>query len=71
MSVMIAVGKCPICGKGPLAELPIGYKMFAAKPTGNQPVGGLVAFQCTQEGHVFFVMARDVEEADAQIFSTG
>jgi hypothetical protein len=39
--------------------------MFAEKSNGDQAIGGLLAFQCTQEGHVFFVMARDVEEAIA------
>jgi hypothetical protein len=39
--------------------------MFAEKANETQAIGGLLAFQCTQEGHVFFVMARDVEEAIA------
>ena len=65
MRAMIAPGRCPICGKGPLIQLPIGYRMFAEKANETQAIGGLLAFQCSQEGHVFFVMARDVEEAIA------
>ena len=56
-------GLCPICGKGPLEPLPVGYKMLLLKPGQTQPVGGLVAYQCAIEGHIFFVRAADVEES--------
>ncbi|HJX01203.1 MAG TPA: hypothetical protein VJ453_13615 [Terriglobales bacterium] len=42
--------------------LPIGYKMFVEKPDCKQPVSGLLAFRCSEEGHIFFVMVKDVQE---------
>jgi hypothetical protein len=55
-------GKCPICGRGPLRPLQIDYRVFVAKPDGTDRVGGLLAYQCTQGLHLFFVMAHDLEE---------
>jgi hypothetical protein len=54
-------GKCPICGREPIQPLPLDYFVFVAKDHGTQRVGGLTAYQCTQELHIFFVMSRDVE----------
>ena len=65
MQVLPLRGKCPICGKGPLRHLEIGYKLFVEKSNQKQPIGGLLAFQCEQEGHIFFVMSKDMEEAAA------
>lgn len=62
MERMTISGKCPICGKDPLVLLPIGYKMFVEKPDCKQPVSGLLAFRCSEEGHIFFVMVKDVQE---------
>jgi hypothetical protein len=57
-------GKCPICGRGPLKPLPIKYSVYVSKPEQPEPVGGLLGYQCTQGLHLFFVMARDVEEVE-------
>jgi hypothetical protein len=65
MYSVILRGSCPICGKGPLQPLPVGYKILAIKPNQRQPVGGLMAYSCAEKGHVFFVMAKDMEEHDA------
>jgi hypothetical protein len=54
-------GKCPICGRGAIQPLPLDYFVFVAKDHGTQRVGGLTAYQCTQELHIFFVLSRDVE----------
>jgi len=62
MSTALLPGKCPICGKGPLRQLPTGYKVFVEKSNQKHPIGGLLAFQCVVEGHVFFVRASDLEE---------
>jgi len=40
--------------------------VFVAKPDQTHPVGGLRAYQCVKELHIFFVMARDIEEEDEQ-----
>ena len=65
MKSVILRGKCPVCGKGPLTQLSVGYKLFVEKANQKQSIGGLLALQCVEEGHVFFVMIRDVEEAAA------
>jgi hypothetical protein len=62
MSTELLPGKCPICGKGPLRQLPVGYKVFVEKSNLKQPISGLLALQCVIEGHVFFVRASDLEE---------
>ena len=62
MSTVILPGKCPICGNGPLRALPVGYKMFVEKSHQREPIGGLLAYQCVQNGHVFFVRASDLDD---------
>jgi hypothetical protein len=54
-----------VCGKTSVTPVSIGYKVYVEKSNQKQPIGGLVAFQCEQEGHVFFVMSKDVEDAAA------
>lgn len=61
MTPQVLRGKCPVCGNRPLAVLPTGYSAIVEKDKHKQRIGGLVAFQCEEEGHVFFVMAKDVE----------
>jgi len=65
MNSRIPRGKCPICGNGPLTVLPTGYAAFVEKDNENKHIGGLLAFRCEEEGHVFFVMAKDVEDVAA------
>ena len=55
-------GKCPICGQGPLRPLAMDYRVPVTKGAIPHQVGGLLVYQCTKEGHVFFVMAKDAEE---------
>lgn len=64
MEMVSMRGKCPVCGKGPIKPLPLGYSVYVEKLNSTQRVGGLVAYQCVQELHLFFVMARDVEDAE-------
>lgn len=65
MTPQVLRGKCPVRCNGPLTVLPTGYNAFVEKDKDKQRIGGLVAFQCEEEGHVFFVMAKDVEEMAA------
>lgn len=62
MEPLLLRGKCPICGQGPLRPLAMDYGVQVTKRDTPQPVGGLLVYQCAQEGHVFFVMAKDAEE---------
>lgn len=55
LEMTLVCGKCPVCGNGPMTELPTGYSAFVEKDKHKQPIGGLVAFQCEEDGHVFFV----------------
>lgn len=63
MEMVSLNGKCPICGKGPIRPVPLGYSVYVEKPD-SQRVGGLLAYQCTQEMHLFFVMSKDVENEE-------
>jgi len=38
------------------------YRVQVTKGAIPHQVGGLLVYQCTKEGHVFFVMAKDAEE---------
>jgi hypothetical protein len=55
---------CPICTRSSLEEIFQNVSM-EAKIDGDRVVGGLMAFRCTEFGHVFFVRRADVE-ADAR-----
>ena len=46
--------------------MPTGNSVFVAKPDQTYPVGGLRAYQCVKELHIFFVMARDIEEDEQE-----
>ena len=50
-------GKCPICGQGPLKPVPVPIAQ-----QGAEVVPGILAYQCIN-GHVFFVMAKDIKES--------
>jgi hypothetical protein len=56
-------GNCPVCGKGPIRPT---FKEFAINVAlwdhPQHPIGGLRGYQCDEELHIFFVMAKDVEE---------
>ena len=51
---------CPICTRSTLEQLfqPVKIK---AEIDGERIVGGVLAYQCTEFGHVFFVRTADVE----------
>jgi hypothetical protein len=40
----------------------MNYQVHVMKSDVPQQVGGLLVYQCVQEGHVFFVMSKDAEE---------
>lgn len=63
MSQISIPGRCPICGGTPLKPLPLDYAVSVSvtKNGERQHVGGLVAYVCSHRGHVFFVMAKDVQ----------
>ncbi|HKR32925.1 MAG TPA: hypothetical protein VJT08_20770 [Terriglobales bacterium] len=62
MEPLLLRGKCPICGQGPLRPLAMDYRVQVTKRDTPRQVGGLLVYQCTKQGHVFFVMAKDAEE---------
>jgi hypothetical protein len=39
--------------------------MFVEKRGVKEPIGGLLAYHCSHRLHMFFVLARDVEEAES------
>jgi len=59
-------GDCPVCGNVPLQPILTEFSITAA--LGERPeqhIGGLRAYQCARELHIFFVMSKDVEEANS------
>lgn len=61
MHSILLHGRRPICGNTPLERLPIGYRLVVEKLDQAQAVGGVRAFQCSEEWYIFFVAAKDVE----------
>jgi hypothetical protein len=51
---------CPICNLLKLRRLLEEFKITASNGNGDSPVGGLLAYQCLANGHVFFVCVNDV-----------
>ena len=58
-------GDCPVCGKWPINPT---FKEFvisvSLRDQPQHPIGGLRAYQCEQEQHIFFVMRKDIELPD-------
>ncbi len=59
---------CPICGKTPVEAVLDQVAIHAIVNKQNTQVGGLKAFQCWGEGHIFFVRETDLQSITA---STG
>jgi hypothetical protein len=58
-------GNCPVCGKRPIQPALKEFVISVALPAQPlHPIGGLRPFQCEEELHIFFVMAKDVQEAN-------
>ncbi|HWC17473.1 MAG TPA: hypothetical protein VG498_10680 [Terriglobales bacterium] len=74
MNTTTIPGHCPICSGTPLKPLPLSYAVAVTvmKDGRKQHVGGLVAYVCTQRGHVCFVMAKDIQAVtDAPVLEEG
>ena len=60
-------GNCPVCGKGPIRPT---FKEFvinvALRDHPQHPIGGLQGYQCDEELHIFFVMAKDIDASYQQ-----
>lgn len=52
---------CPICGRLTMRKLFDNVQITANLDHEFRNVGGLAAFMCTENSHVFFVMAKDIE----------
>lgn len=65
MDTIALDGKCPICGKGPLKPLVLEFEVSVTKLDNRQHVGGLLPYICEENGHIFFVMAKDAERTTA------
>lgn len=61
MSPILGRGKCPVCGKGPVVPVELPNQLCVTKPGGLEVVGGVAAYQCREEFHIFFVMKHDME----------
>ncbi len=55
---------CPICGFTRLEEVLASISVTAHCPQGDHEVGGLRAYECVFNRHIFFIRARDLEAYD-------
>jgi len=51
---------CPICTRRTLEQV-LHAVCMTFRVDGEHSVGGLMAYRCTENGHVFFVRTSDVE----------
>ena len=56
---------CPICGQLTLRSLFDSVHITVDIDHELRNVGGLAAFMCTQNGHIFFVMKKDIDSETA------
>ena len=56
---------CPICGRLTLRPLFEKVHITADMDHELRNVGGLASFICTENGHIFFVMRKDIETETA------
>jgi hypothetical protein len=57
-------GDCPICGKRPINPTFNEFVITVAlRDQPEHPIGGLRAYQCQQEQHILFFMAKDAESS--------
>jgi hypothetical protein len=52
---------CPICGRLTIKQLFEEVRITADVDHELRNVGGLSAFMCADNGHIFFVMRKDIE----------
>jgi hypothetical protein len=54
---------CPVCGERAIDRILEDLSITAKGPAEEKQVGGLAAFMCTANGHVFFVRYLDLSLA--------
>ena len=54
---------CPICTRSTLEPILQEFIIKAVVAAEDRVVGGLLAYRCSEFGHVFFVRRTDVEAA--------
>jgi hypothetical protein len=57
---------CPICGRFTIRRLLENVQITANMEYEFRNVGGLSAFICEVEGHIFFVLKKDLGEIPGQ-----
>lgn len=62
---------CPICGRLTLRPLLEKVGITANVEHELRNVGGLAAFMCGENGHIFFVMKKDLDSGIASEQATG
>lgn len=53
---------CPICGQLTIRRLFEDVRITAELDHELRNVGGLAAFMCTQQDHIFFVLRKDLDQ---------
>ena len=52
---------CPMCNRRTIERV-LDNVLISAKVNAETSVGGMMAYHCTENGHIFFVRTKDVEE---------
>ena len=52
---------CPLCTRASIERLPDNFKISAKMDRHSNPVGGVLAYRCTEYDHTFFVRITDIE----------
>jgi hypothetical protein len=53
---------CPICGCSAVKEVALAL-LHGGDTAGDRPVGGVKAFTCTVNQHVFFLLVSQLDDA--------
>jgi hypothetical protein len=62
---------CPICEKHTFRQLYRHVRINADLDDEFRNVGGLAAFACSEHGHVFFVLKKDLTDQDDTAATNG
>lgn len=57
---------CPICGRLTIKQLFEDVRITADFDHELRNVGGLSAFMCAENGHIFFIMKKDIDTGKLQ-----
>ncbi|HZD95903.1 MAG TPA: hypothetical protein VE133_16705 [Candidatus Sulfotelmatobacter sp.] len=67
---MLLLLNCPICGKSSVEPILQTVKILARYERFKGDIGGLRAYRCRDEGHIFFVRLADLQSRWAETLAS-